>query len=170
MSEFLIKAWIARRSVSRICSEARRKFPLESGGLLIGYWCSDRECVVRHITTAGPKAKHYKTRYVPDVNYDTMQVARFYNSSDGSDTYLGDWHSHPNTRQPCLSAKDQQALSNIATSEEARAPRPLSLICAGEPGAWRVAVWMGEMTTSLFKWQFITTTRAHLEVFDVGAG
>lgn len=170
MQDFILKVWVGQPSLRKLAAEAARAYPYESGGLLIGYWCSPRECVVEWVTGPGPRAKHYKTKYIPDAEFDAAEVASYYHSSDRTNVYLGDWHSHPGTTRPYLSAKDRQALFNVASSPEARAPRPLSFICAGEPGRWRIGGWAAEISRSLFGWPCLSTVAAHLQVFGEPPG
>lgn len=106
--------------------------PMETGGLLLGYWAEDQAVVVE-ATTPGPDAGFAVDRYVPDGRWDEMQVAAVYERTGGLITYLGDWHSHPDGRRR-LSALDRATIANISGDTSARAPRALMAICTvGEP-------------------------------------
>lgn len=157
-----LDVWISQESLNALHVASADWFPLEAGGLLIGYWCSPNECVIQHATTPGAGAKHSRYGYVPDYEHDERQTARFHARSDGVSMYLGDWHSHPNTRSPYLSPQDRRALRNIALSEDARVPRPLSLVCAGTPGEWRQSIWMGEIAHYWFGMSFLAAIRARV--------
>jgi integrative and conjugative element protein (TIGR02256 family) len=131
---------IANSVLSEIESEAERRFPLESGGILLGYRYPSRREPIR-ITTQigpGPKARHARHRFEPDGTWQDTELASAYERSGRLLTYLGDWHSHPNgPGKP--SRLDRQTARAIARCREARLPHPLLLILHGKPGAWQLA-------------------------------
>jgi integrative and conjugative element protein (TIGR02256 family) len=119
--------------------EAARRDPHETGGVLLGYW-ADAEVVVADIVGPGPDALHGPMRFVPDTEYQEVEIARRYEASGRVVTYLGDWHTHP--RGPGgISRLDLRTLHTIAREPAARAPVPVMLVVFdGEP--WRVAAWI----------------------------
>lgn len=120
--------------------EFRLGLPNETGGVLIGYWLEGSEGVV--ITEAvgpGPCAKHGKTTFVPDPSYHESEIARLYEQSGRVNTYLGDWHSHPNSITR-MSPTDRRTLLKIAKHKDARVPTPLmAIIGASDPPT--VQIW-----------------------------
>lgn len=80
-------------------------------------------------------------------------------------TYLGDWHSHPNSLRPYLSPKDRRALRKIAISEEAQVLRPLSLVCAGTPENWEEGVWVGEMAKFFWNISYLAVAPGSLVAY-----
>lgn len=153
LSQTLITIWIETTALAYAHACASRSFPLESGGILMGYWSSPTKCVIRHVTGPGPNASHFRYRYIPDYKHDEEAVLRHYWATGGADVYLGDWHSHPNTTKPYLSRKDRKAMRTVALSEGAKAPRPLSMVCAGDDFGWGERVWVGEVARYWFGYQ-----------------
>ena len=120
-----------------MAEEADRQFPLETGGVLTGY-VRDGQYVVMQVTGPGPAADHGSVRFEPDHEWQCRELDRIFAETAGVCSYLGDWHTHPRG-EPNLSSLDRRTLAKIATSVEARAPQPLMVIGAGEPGQWRWA-------------------------------
>ena len=133
-------AWIATSVLDALSSEATVAAPLETGGVLLGYWSESPVApVITHRIGPGPSAVHETHRFVPDHRFQELEVARLYRESSGQLQYLGDWHTHPNNAG-YLSRKDRRTLRRIARSPEARATRPLMLILAYGP-EWHPVVW-----------------------------
>lgn len=110
-----------------IARDVTRHYPYETGGLLVGYWISKKKIVVTRAIGAGPRAKRGRTWFIPDTRYQRRELARIYEESGRKETYLGDWHSHPNG-PPKPSFQDKRTARQIANYVEARCPRPMMLI------------------------------------------
>jgi integrative and conjugative element protein (TIGR02256 family) len=147
------RVWIAENALRELSREAAQRTPLETGGLLLGYWSSGpngEEVLVEDIIGPGPEAQHERRRFTPDAHWQCQQLATAYASSGRITTYLGDWHSHPGG-SPTPSRRDRKTARAIAKSPAARAPRPLMLIlgegndAAGRAQRWaaRLFVWDG---------------------------
>src|SRR5947209_19058204 len=95
MPEPLTSVCISNALLLRICAEANRKYPYETGGILMGYYESTGQCTVTEIIGPGPRAKHCRTSFEPDYDFQEEQVAVAYGQSRRRDTYIGDWHTHP---------------------------------------------------------------------------
>jgi integrative and conjugative element protein (TIGR02256 family) len=117
---------------------AEQHFPLETGGMLIGYDTDDGSAVVTEIIGAGPRARHRLMAFRPDHEYQQKELDEIFHRSDGVETYLGDWHTHPNGFH-ALSAKDKRVLKRIANTETAQRPHPIMLVLANdrEDRDWR---------------------------------
>jgi integrative and conjugative element protein (TIGR02256 family) len=122
-------------------SLANEKYPLETGGVLIGYTggFEGADVVIVSITGPGPNAYHTETRFEPDHEYQTQEIARIYRASKGVNTYLGDWHTHPNSAAD-LSRRDKKTLKHIAGHGPARMARPIMAIL-GDHSPWALKVW-----------------------------
>ena len=132
-------AWVDAGALKAACDEADTMAPLESGGVLIGYW-NQEEAVVLGVSGPGPEAQHGRHTFVPDAQFQQAFISRKYEESGRTITYLGDWHSHPRGSSQ-LSCVDRKTMNVIARSRLARAPRPLMMILAdGEP--WTAAIWL----------------------------
>lgn len=131
--------WISPQIVSELEAEARNRYPLETGGVLLGFIdASDAHSVkVTSWIGPGPKAVHRRRRFEPDSNWQTDRIASAYGDSGRITTYLGDWHSHPggSARPSRLDSKTARAISR---SRPARVPHPLMVIMWDESEQWRV--------------------------------
>jgi integrative and conjugative element protein (TIGR02256 family) len=130
-----------RHLVEQIQSLANKKYPLETGGVLIGSTGSadGDDVVIVAIIGPGPLAHHTEISFEPDHEHQTQEIARIYRASNGVNTYLGDWHTHPNSA-PDLSRRDKKTLKHIAAHREARVPRPIMAIL-GEGSPWMLKAW-----------------------------
>ena len=135
-----LTAWIASDARKCIETEAQRRSPLETGGVLMGYWAEDRSgVVITDIVGPGPKAVHRRTSFIPDNVYQEREIERIYKESGRRITYLGDWHSHPDGPMR-LSVLDRLTQLRIGMHQSARAPRALmAVIAGGRP--WTLGVW-----------------------------
>jgi len=137
-------AWVAERVLDFLVGDAERMHPLESGGVLIGYWVqAEKEVVITDATGPGPRAIHDEDKCLPDDVYDAHEIAVRYEASGHLHTYLGDWHSHPQSG-PSLSPRDQRTLRAIALQQAAVALVPLMAIIGQwdqESVSWGLMVW-----------------------------
>ena len=120
--------------------EADSWFPLESGGLLMGYWADRDSVVITDLIGPGPRARHETHSFAPDYDFQEGSVAEIYSATDGVVTYLGDWHSHPDGGTG-LSRKDRRLLASMARHHESRTPKPLMAVLGNDPD-WRVSIWV----------------------------
>lgn len=142
--------WLPRAALHAMREEATRRYPCETGGVVLGYVVEHSEqgaekgrhgapdtadggtvLVVTAVVGPGPRAVHRRATFLPDHDYHAAEVARVYESSGRIWTYLGDWHTHPNA-PAYLSATDAETLERIARSPRARTPRPLMIVLGGE--------------------------------------
>lgn len=117
-----------------MASHAAAFFPLETGGVLVGY-VGSRAIEVTGIVGPGPNARHAPTRFSPDAVWQAERIAELYAESGRRLSYLGDWHSHPKGT-PAASQRDRATLRHIAAYPDARCPDPLMLILGGTPTCW----------------------------------
>lgn len=151
-------AWIADTAIKVMAAEADEVFPLETGGVLLGYWAKQfTEVVITKVVGPGPRAEHRTDGFVPDPDFHEIVIAYWYEVSGGQFTYIGDWHSHPQSG-PHLSGKDHRTLQAIAAYPDARAPVPLmGILSGGSP--WALAVW--QLTQwRLGKWSLLSSAGA----------
>src|SRR3546814_5208338 len=66
-----------------------------------------------------------------------------------SETYLGDWHTHPGATVANPSRTDRSTARRIANAAEARAPNPATLILAGDTTSWTPTARSEEHTSEL---------------------
>lgn len=133
--------WINETVIREMTFEANRAFPLETGGILMGY-CAEytNEIVVSFVIGPGARALHKRHSFMPDAIYQEAQVALHYVQSGCTVTYLGDWHTHPLGRAH-LSHRDKQTLRQISNSPDARAPSPIMTVLSGGDPGWNLTSW-----------------------------
>lgn len=130
--------WLSEAHFEEMVKEGESKTPLETGGILIGYW-SESAAVVTAVIGPGRNAKHRRTSFLPDSSFHKEQIKELFEASDGVCIYLGDWHTHP-CAAAYMSRLDRSTLARIANYDSAVQPRPIMLILAGNeewlPKAW----------------------------------
>lgn len=119
---------VQRQQLDQMLVEGRRTFPLETGGVLMGFVGVDCT-VVTSVVGPGPRAIHRRRSFMPDAGWQQERVAELYERSGRRDTYLGDWHTHPGgtTR---ASITDWLAALTIARSRAVRCPNPVIIVLA----------------------------------------
>lgn len=135
--------WLPAALLHEVAGAAKEWQPLETGGVLAGYWVAQHsEAVVTHVIHAGPDADHRKAGMRPDAEFQEAELVRIFNETGGDSYYLGDWHSHPGMGA-VPSAIDRATLRRIATAPAAAAPQPLMLILDNPEDEWGVIGWQG---------------------------
>src|SRR6266853_3687922 len=132
------RIWLPQKLHEEMRELAKRAYPNETGGALIGFDAGNG-LVVTAVIGPGPRAVHEPHAFTPDHEYQDAEIERIYASSRRCHTYLGDWHSHPDGSAN-LSLKDKRALRIIAAHKAARAEAPVMGILAGAK-SWRLVVW-----------------------------
>lgn len=138
--------WLKESAYNAILIEALRQVPYETGGVLIGYWGNYWEAVVTEVIGPGPEAIHKKRSFVPDHIYHEHEIEKSYSKSGRTETYLGDWHTHPKTNA-YLSSQDKSTIYRIADHEEARLEKPLMIILGTRP--FGLSAWIHYYSQSL---------------------
>ncbi len=136
-----IEIMISEKATKEMNRLADNHFPLETGGLLVGYQNKQqRLTVIADIIGPGQEAKHYRYSFIPDYDYQEYQLSEAYKQSGRTLTYLGDWHSHP-LGNHVLSSHDSGTLQSIADFPMARMPFPFMAILAGSKRSWKIKFW-----------------------------
>lgn len=129
--------WLEARVEREMISEATAGFPLETGGVLLGYRHTG-DVVVLEAVGPGPQSEHSRTGFSPDPEFQEQEIIRRFHETEGRIVYVGDWHSHP-AGGSTLSRLDRSTLKRIATFAPAFNPTPLMTILYGPP--WKLAAW-----------------------------
>ena len=132
--------------------KVKRAFPLETGGVFMGFWRNSNFVVITKVIGPGPKAKPALTSFEPDQDWQLSQIADYYNKSDRRETYLGDWHSHPEAQNGDLSITDTLVLRRIIKTPKARTKKPLMAIFFGKPDDWGKTLWCAKLKPRKFLW------------------
>lgn len=140
-------------------AEANRCYPLETGGLLVGYRAGE-EWVIQDVVGPGPGARHRRKTFDPDHVWHAAELRARFERSGGRELFIGDWHTHPDGRL-ALSRPDLRALRRIIGSPEAQTPEPLSALLAGDPGEWNFALWRAQLSTRCW-FRRVTVQQAQL--------
>lgn len=127
--------WVRENAYRQMEELAIESYPLETGGLLLGYESDDAVPVVTAITGPGPKARHRRHSFLPDTDYQQALLEAHHNATLGVESYLGDWHTHPDG---CiaLSRRDKKTLRNIAAAPGAYLKHPVMAILAPGKETW----------------------------------
>ena len=128
--------WINSSTLRKLQILAERDFPVETGGVLVGYFADNGEVVVKDVVGPGPNAKHRRFSFVPDHAWQCQRLDEIYQSSAGIAVYLGDWHTHPDGC-PKMSWADKRTLHRIASYSQARTSVPIMVIGGGGPHDWK---------------------------------
>ncbi|WP_017842812.1 Mov34/MPN/PAD-1 family protein [Methylotuvimicrobium buryatense] len=130
--------WISETAFRDMVEEANRACPMETGGVLVGYFAEFGEPVVFAAIGPGPNAIHLKNRFMPDHTWQCEQLEGIFQKSSGTWVYLGDWHTHPDCSAR-MSRLDQRTLRSIAKFKQAENPKPLMLIGGYSSSDWDCA-------------------------------
>ena len=145
--------WIPKPIYQSMIIDTEKWKPCETGGVFMGYRAENQDSVVTDMIYAGPCAIHSRFRFNPDQDYQLKQIADIYLASKGTITYLGDWHSHPNSK-PELSLLDRRTLTKIAITTESMNKNPIMVILGRYPKQWTLnAVYF--VSGKLLLWPFV---------------
>lgn len=133
------RLWIARAVFAGMSELATQRFPLETGGMLLGYQADNGEAVITGIIGPGPNARHSQYRFKPDAEYQQQELEAHFYRTEGRETYLGDWHTHPRGSDT-LSLIDKRTLRKIARTPSSGTVHPIMVIMAGDSVDWRLRV------------------------------
>ncbi|WP_271611686.1 Mov34/MPN/PAD-1 family protein [Bradyrhizobium sp. CCBAU 21362] len=151
--------WLPSHVLRQIRSYARELFPLENGGILLG-WRSGEDHVVVDLRGPGSRALHGQHCFIPDHAWQVSEIKRAFEASFGDLDYLGDWHSHPDGIAE-MSDLDSATLLRMAKQVKA----PLMLIVAGSGAVWSPRCWKGQLAGPLI-WRRLVATPQRLKFFD----
>jgi integrative and conjugative element protein (TIGR02256 family) len=130
--------WMTRDHLFQILDYSNITFPKETGGIFMGYR-QENQLVITNVIGAGPKAVHEHNSFNPDNEYHETEMARIYKESNQINTYIGDWHTHPNSGS-YLSSRDKKTIINISQNRECRLKQPIMMILGTFP--FELKVWL----------------------------
>ncbi|MBD3647802.1 MAG: Mov34/MPN/PAD-1 family protein [Pseudomonadales bacterium] len=126
--------WLPTSVCDEMVASADSWTPNETGGVLMGYR-ANADVVVTKMIGAGPNAVHRRRAFYPDQKFQLTEIARIYHESSGSETYLGDWHTHP-TGTTALSLQDKRTLTRVGVTPSSKNSAPIMIILARYPQLW----------------------------------
>lgn len=130
--------WLPKPAYLQMCALGDQSFPLETGGVLLGYIADNRDVVVTAIIGPGPKAIHRRYGFIPDAEYQQAELSAHHLITNGRETYLGDWHTHPRGGT-ALSPVDKRTLTRIACTSSSRIAEPIMAILGDGEERWDVS-------------------------------
>lgn len=139
------RVWLPSNCLTKIQYLSENAFPNECGGLLLGY-INQNDIVIRSVSVSGPKSKATETRFIPDQEFDEMTIKNYFFQSNGLETFLGDWHSHP-TGDAGLSYLDRLTLSRTARANEFW-PVSIMLVLAHASKIWQQNAYLASKRSS----------------------
>lgn len=157
--------WLPRTALDQMRADADAWYAKETGGTFMGYWAARDTAVVTAIIPAGPHASHERNSFLPDQAWQQAEIARHYENSGRLDTYLGDWHTHPDEDSGRLSWKDKACLKTIIKTPAARNPKPIMVLMCGTPDDWALYSWVGHLQTRFVLFETLREEEARLQVY-----
>lgn len=118
--------WLPGALLEFILSEVLNFSPKETGGMLLGY-VNGTHRVVTALIDAGPEAQHGRFRMLPDNSYQQAKLHAHFEQSNGRESFLGEWHSHP-VSAPLMSWTDRRTLSRVTTDSKHLPALPVMMI------------------------------------------
>lgn len=129
--------WIPRRVLAEIKTLASLSYPMETGGMLLGYIADNNDVVVTAIIGPGPAAKSSRNAFEPDAEFQQVELEAHYRATEGMESYLGDWHTHPHGSS-IPSRTDKSTLAHIAFTTSSRIKHPIMAIAGNATGGWEL--------------------------------
>ena len=135
MATNLVEIWIAKDALSTMRQLADDKFPLETGGMLVGYLSEANVPVVTSVIGPGPNARHGRYKFTPDGKYQQEILESIFQQTGYRETYLGDWHTHPRG-SAALSYLDKCTLASIAHEPQSQISHPIMAVLGDGKTDW----------------------------------
>jgi integrative and conjugative element protein (TIGR02256 family) len=161
-NEYIV--WLKSTAFDFLVSEATKWMPKETGGVIIGYWGSPKEVVVTEIIGPGPRAIHKTSSFKPDNKFHEKEILRVYQASERTETYIGDWHTHPNSNA-YLSEQDKITLKRISAYKQARLKKPLMMILGTDP--IELCAWVQKTRNNSRSQNEVDFTKCNTRLFSV---
>jgi len=123
----------------RICAKSH---PLETGGILIGFYRNDsRLAVVTDISSAPRDSLRGHFSFIRGIQGLQEWLVSLWQEPIRQ-YYLGEWHFHPESTATA-SEEDINQLHKIACSDQYHCPEPILLILGGNPKRdWQIKVYI----------------------------
>lgn len=116
--------------LTRVIALSAKAHPKETGGILIGRISDDgRAAIVLEATAAPPDSKSTRTSFYRGTKGLQKLLTERWSCGE---SYLGEWHYHPNGSGDPSSPDVFQMLA-IARSPKSQCPEPLLVVCGGNP-------------------------------------
>ena len=158
--------WMPAGLLDQCMGEADLAYDLETGGLLMGYWSGTNIAVVTRLVGAGPEARRERFSFEPDQEWQVEKIARHYEASGRRETYIGDWHTHPNAKSGRLSMTDRSVLRRVIETPAARASNPIMMLLYGSKDAWQATALVAALRPRRLLWPKLEIREASLRLYE----
>jgi len=119
--------------------ESKKKYPKETGGILVGY--IDKGVVrIKRAIGPGPNAIHARAKFLRDGEYCQAELDKIFEQANGTIDYLGEWHSHPLAVGP--SKRDRDSIREIARDTKYVLSNPVMGLCIRQRDGWDFQCYM----------------------------
>ncbi|WP_083251466.1 Mov34/MPN/PAD-1 family protein [Acidihalobacter yilgarnensis] len=118
--------------IDHVYSDALKNDPDETGGMLLGYVNREHR-VITALVDAGPKAVRSSYFMKPDDIYQQQKLQEHFELTEGRETYIGEWHSHPNS-PPEMSKTDRKTLHRVTIKATNLPALPVMVILGSSDG------------------------------------
>lgn len=127
--------------MQRILTLCRHGWPLETGGVLIGYYTEALDEAVVTDALGPPSDSRFRPcSFLRGVRGLATLLRRLWRRTPRR-YYLGEWHLHPNA-SPSPSLRDRAQMQEIAAGDY-NCSDPILLIVGGERGdVWHTQLWV----------------------------
>lgn len=156
--------WLPQSVTDEMRRDADHWYDRETGGTFMGYWADSQSAVVTTMIPGGPNAIRERTSFLPDQDWQQAQIADHYERSGRLDTYLGDWHTHPDAASGRLSWKDRACLKRIIRTPAARNPTPIMMLMCGDRNGWVLHSWVAQLSSRLLLFEWLSESGAAIKV------
>jgi integrative and conjugative element protein (TIGR02256 family) len=111
---------VSSGALDRATADARAAFPLETGGILLGFRTPELIVITRTVTVPDPQSS--RRTYLRRRSQAQSQMTAALHDAPPVVGYIGEWHTHPADHPP--SSIDTNALGATARTT----PQPVALI------------------------------------------
>lgn len=110
-----------------IYSQAKKHYPNEFGGILIGNYSTCGKVATITETCVPTKYSNSRILFKRFVDNLNKRLSYLFKASNGETIYVGEWHSHPNGASS-YSSTDLNSMSEIAEDSNVQISSPLMII------------------------------------------
>lgn len=119
----MLNIWLSESVVERLSEYARKQYPKETGGILMGVYVDGIPWVTHLYHFESPISSKVYYQISANIRPKIIEHVKMQDSRIG---YLGEWHSHPKNIGP--SPLDLLTIIKIANDKRAKCKRPLLFV------------------------------------------
>lgn len=123
---------LSAEAMALIQEQALRKHPLETGGILVGYYSSNFRLATAVLATPPPPDSRHGPMHFERGTSGLHQLLAEAKKQTPSLHYLGEWHTHP-AYNAWASSPDIRQMNRFALWRQYGVKNPLLLVIGGVP-------------------------------------